>query len=325
VIYEANEAHQEFSSSFLGVKFKNVKIIRSKPQFYLPFLHKTCFDTFFNLEELHLPQNGIVEIRSDAFLSNTKLRKIDLSENRLGVIGVGTFFYLKHLTFLNLKNNMNFDWKATNRSKVQNVINMLDDNFAIFHDAIYCEYSNSILKYIGRSYLCYGKSFKNYQNHRPFFDELTYIKFAFGELSELNITNDDVCALKIENYVVRYFPHQLSVAFKNLKSITFIKSEVQFIINESFSNFTDLTVLDVSFNLIETISEKFFENNKKLIYLNLQHNRIQTISSDAFKNNPLLEYVNLFQNQCVNYLMLHTNEIVELVELITKKCQRETE
>jgi hypothetical protein len=69
---------------------------------------------------------------------------------------------------------------------------------------------------------------------------------------------------------------------------------------ETFHSLQSMHTLNLSYNLIEIISERLFENNKKLKYLHLKSNKIFAIHEKSFKSLTELSSFDLSDNICIN-------------------------
>jgi Leucine rich repeat len=306
---------------FFGEKFPNIKVVSTNGNF--TELHNYYLRFYRNLEELYMVDNFLKTLSSKTFIYNQKLRIIDLSGNQIVAIGIGTFYNLMNLFYLNLKNNYKIDWKASSSEDLKNFIPVLVKSKAVIHDALYCNYENKLLKYVGRAYQCSGMNMNPLTVEQTNIKPLSEISFAFGDLSALNITNDAITALKIERHFLPTFPAHFYDAFFRLESITVRKSFVKKLPPISFAEFTNLKVIDLSHNLLEQIDTRTFLSVRWLIHLNLENNRLKYLSGELFKNSRFLEYVNMIGNECIDRLILHKSEVKELVEVIARKCQKQ--
>jgi Leucine-rich repeat (LRR) protein len=85
-----------------------------------------------------------------------------------------------------------------------------------------------------------------------------------------------------------------------------------------FQNLSNLNILFINDNLLETIESSLFENNPLLTRLELQGNRINAIAPTAFANQ--VEFVlNLSNNRCVNQ-RFNTTESLENISEGIGRC-----
>lgn len=68
----------------------------------------------------------------------------------------------------------------------------------------------------------------------------------------------------------------------------------------TFGFYTQLTILDISYNKIVDLGSKNFENNVEMIHLNLTHNFLKSLDKDTFVGLKRLVDLNLSNNEITN-------------------------
>lgn len=105
-----------------------------------------------------------------------------------------------------------------------------------------------------------------------------------------------------------------SFTSKNLTLINLAHNKIVYLNEDTFAELFELENLDLSFNLIETISNQLFTNNRMLAVLYLQNNRINTFGcSTPF---PAVRILNVANNQRMNTLELLQHLAIDRISLL---------
>ncbi|KAK9510465.1 hypothetical protein O3M35_005248 [Rhynocoris fuscipes] len=86
---------------------------------------------------------------------------------------------------------------------------------------------------------------------------------------------------------------------KSLSSLNLSKNKLQTLIDGTFSNMDNLTVLDIHSNDIQYLTPHVVRSNPSLVSLNLAKNKLSTVPSAAFSDLPQLTEVELQENQLI--------------------------
>ncbi|KAL6257967.1 hypothetical protein P5V15_011563 [Pogonomyrmex californicus] len=93
-----------------------------------------------------------------------------------------------------------------------------------------------------------------------------------------------------------FVPTDLLRRMKNLRSIGFQYARLLEIFERTFSNFSDITDINLSRNTIGALHKHAFENMRSLAVINLDDNRISEINRDTFVGLPSLRKLYLNRN-----------------------------
>ncbi len=236
------------------------------------------------LKYLFASNNRIQEIYIISHLPN--LEYLDLSQNRLIKIVEKSFSKLYQLKCLNLSGN---------KLELQNEYN----NFSYFESQSRLVILD--LSYNNIKYLDTNSTFKNLSSLQILNLSNNRLKnidsFLFGfleQLSDLNLASNN-----------------LSQFILNIGSLKLLKlshnqlNDANFFL-ENNQKHTNLTMLELDFNKIESIQEKEFELYPNLECLNLNSNPIKHIDEKAFENLNLLKSLKL-SNTSIKHLNLAKN------------------
>lgn len=259
-----------------------------------------------------MSNNALKTIKSDLFVHNKNLQVIDFEANDIENVGIAIFLNLKNLTWINLRDNLKFDYAAESRKDVEEYLKYFKENYADFviHDAIECTYGFTTISYIGNLYYC--------DVVHPYL-ELEF-HFAFGE-HQKGKNDDDVNAFVLKNSNITTFPVDLQNTFTNLQGIEFTNSPLSEIPVNSFHNLTNLISIDLSNNQIREIHPGTFKNNNKLILMNFSKNKLIFIASDILDDKNLKK-VDFSDNTCIDETAIDL-EIQYLKEEFEENCQNE--
>lgn len=111
---------------------------------------------------------------------------------------------------------------------------------------------------------------------------------------------DEVIAFGVENFQIFYFPQGLDKIFKNLQLIAIMNCQLKEIKSEDLRPFSNLLVINLEYNEIQSLESNLFANNQKLQSIFLNNNQIMTIHPFAFDGLNNLIKVNLTENPCLN-------------------------
>ena len=275
---------------------------------------------------------GILRIQVDAFYGVDKLKKLDLSNNRIQQFSINTLCPLNNLNSLNVSNNhlqSLSDIEVTDGCLGS--VQILD----LSYNQINGELNNEQLQlWSSVSTLI----LKNNYIEKITGDSLNMLKVTLRtlDLSENRIESlpedvfsqghyiswIDLSKNAIHDLPKKIFKHQ----HQTLKHLNLSRNNLKLLDKNVFANLSQLSNLDLSQNFLETLHPKAFEGLKHLEHLNLGYNyitnfhpvllsdliklqslclsgnRLTTLPDDAFSNLASLSHLLLDSNQLENQL-----------------------
>ena len=281
---------------------------------------------FKNLEELNLSNNNISELKYIEKFNSKKLKKIDLSFNKINDIDDNNYNICNINSIYNSAKNLppekNFKIILDHNSikkdikKIKNLI--INDNNKLNPTKKIQKLSDNQYNPENNKFFTCSKCYKHSNNNRK------------NEIKEKLLNRIE----KLENIILEYFNINLSmnltgkekkinlsnknignielnllngVDFKNLEEIDLSHNEITDV--KPINSFKKVKKLDLSFNKINDIQA--LENNKQLEKINLSNNEIKDV--EIFKKNifPNIVEINLDNN---NIIKKEIEEIKNIVK-----------
>ena len=246
----------------------------------LKLINERNFANLTKLKRINLMENRIESIASDAFKDLSELKQLSLSYNRIKVIDPKWFQSLTNLEFLSL---------------YENEIKLIaSDAFKDLRELEQLNLSTNKIKVVDPQW----------------FQSLTKLKV-------LGLGNNTIKVVDSKN-------------FNNLLKLTTLQlydNKIASIASDAFKDLNELKTLCLRGNNINVVDPTWFLSLTKLEELNLGNNDIESIASDAFKDLSELEILDLYDNKIkvvdskwfqylskLKYLTLYKNEIENLDE-----------
>lgn len=132
----------------------------------------------------------------------------------------------------------------------------------------------------------------------------------------------DVRAVYIKSKVVKYFPKNLQVYFKDLEVIGIWFGRIKQISQGDLEPFRKLKNLDLHYNDIEVLETDLFKSNKELIAIFIDHNRITVVQPEVFENLVNLNYLALQGNVCIDEGESEGDRtaVLEIIKKVSQQC-----
>ncbi|XP_037283965.2 protein toll [Rhipicephalus microplus] len=167
---------------------------------------------------------------------------------------------------------------------------------------------NNRIQYMSYSFFKYAKNIMFVDLHNNYLKTIYSVFQGRGHLMEIVLSNNNIigidrlCSgftpklkiLRANNngisWLSRVGPHNIAIEIIELRSCNI--SELR---NETFSQLSELKMLDLSFNAIEYIPGNYFHKESKLKYFFIASNKLRSIR-DTFKVTRRMEKLNLSMN-----------------------------
>ncbi|KAL3185272.1 hypothetical protein MRX96_031131 [Rhipicephalus microplus] len=167
---------------------------------------------------------------------------------------------------------------------------------------------NNRIQYMSYSFFKYTKNIMFVDLHNNYLKTIYSVFQGRGHLMEIVLSNNNIigidrlCSgftpklkiLRANNngisWLSRVGPHNIAIEIIELRSCNI--SELR---NETFSQLSELKMLDLSFNAIEYIPGNYFHKESKLKYFFIASNKLRSIR-DTFKVTRRMEKLNLSMN-----------------------------
>jgi hypothetical protein len=241
----------------------------------IPTIKKNSFSSLpaSKMHVLSLQRNGITALEADAFLGLSELDSLDLSQNSITILGPNIFRGLYHITKLGLTDNKigaidpeTFEGlgSLTTLYLSGNHIRALDpDVFLPITKLQELSLSDNFQLFLPR--------------HIPFLKSRS-----------LRTLNMSYCGLE----------ELPTMTFQGTPSLQQIDLANNYLTNNlhSFHNLSNLTVLNLEENGIETLEPSVFKDLQNLKILHLNGNKIRTLHPDTFRGNQKLALLTLNNN-----------------------------
>ncbi|XP_011643169.1 protein toll [Pogonomyrmex barbatus] len=280
--------------------FENLKYLTLSSN-NVTYVDKDLLAGLVNLTGLDLRENNL-HLASGFFNYNPGLQWIELGDNDLQSIALGTFDNLKNLTFLNLwKNHLTtlqsgiFDKLVTLKTLDLNtnyLVTLPEDIFAKLKNLEVLNLSRNNFTHLPRNLLQNNTKLRvvtlldNKQNMT------TLPNGLFANLIELKVLN-----LKKNGLVT--LPEDLFWGSSSLTNISLERNYLTTLPVHIFQDLNELQELKLNFNDLEKLPDYIFSDNKELITLDLSKNRLTSISKHLFQGLQKLQKLNMEQNQLI--------------------------
>lgn len=301
--YEFNGLIESFHYQLVE-KFKNIQQVVLQ-NVKLRRLPKKSFQNCSSLINIDLSNNYLSAIYDKLFSTCRILKYLDLSYNMIFEIGDDTFFGLENLEELDISyNRVTFSQQAIqNLTKLKKLFVqhywLKNDDLTVFHHLKNLEVID--LSNFHSSFLLIEKLIEGLINLKEISLTFNYhysVNFEFFSQFNLRILN-------LDSNTLVYIPEY---AFKNLTSLTILGvsfNYLQTLSENTFYGLGNLEQLYLSYNSIDKIHENAFDHLKKLFFINLNLNRIEALSPRMFINLGDLKYL-LISGNSISYFVDYT-------------------
>ncbi|KAG5666389.1 hypothetical protein PVAND_014418 [Polypedilum vanderplanki] len=237
------------------------------------------FTSNTNLAELYLYSNRIREIHSNAFGTATSrnLRTVYLTNNFVNNIDPVWINDAENLQYLLLSGNL-----CTNRD----FFNVQDIRWRIFEELMQCIDNLLLDPWINCNYNMQGDQYScTLSTHNP---------NGFNDFTEIegdhlpDRANADVVSVTALYQNTRIIPSILCQSFPNLRSMLFMMSNLEDLMEESFTNCANLEILYFHNNRINGIPDFTFRSNANLRQIDVGMNWIENLNENSFTGSRLI-------------------------------------
>ncbi|XP_075532845.1 toll-like receptor 2 type-2 isoform X1 [Dermacentor variabilis] len=234
-----------------------------------------------NLTELDLSDNLIARLNGSDLRGLGGLKKVLLANNLIHFMSHFIFKSVKHVMFVDLHNNF--------LTSIFNAFQGLDDIMHTAHDSgskietgpNYSRTGNT-RKY-GRPNALVGINEIDLSNNRI----IGIDKLSTGSTPKLKILragDNDI------SWLSKFGPRNIAIEKLELRNCN-----ISALRTDTFSQLSELKILDLSYNAIEYIPGSYFHKESKLKYFNIAANKLRSINS-TFKATRRMEKLNLSMN-----------------------------
>ncbi|XP_035216219.1 SLIT and NTRK-like protein 2 [Stegodyphus dumicola] len=264
----------------------------------IDYLKWEMLDGLKNLKELYLLQSGIKELYGFAFYGTPELRRLFLSHNDLFSVEADAFVGLLKLEYLDLSNN-HIDHLSGLTFPPLPHLQWLE----LKHNPIKVIFPHCFRFLNGTQHLTLGHkqqpvhlmkfSFRGLYSlislHIPNIDNDALIEHMFYDLSSLTHLNLKGRIKVINNKA-------FNGAHKLLKKLILHNCKLQKVYEDAFYGLEKLHLLDLSSNLLLSLSDGTFKYLKSIQHVLLHNNRFIQISEELFLTLPTLKVTTLYNN-----------------------------
>lgn len=275
-------------------------------------LHSTAFAGLGNLFSLDLRSTGLTYIYPDMFITNTRLRTVNLSDNPIYhkypyILNSGTieelvicnakithlnessFANLPAVHYIGLSNNQIVDIDVKSFSKLV-VLEQLD-------------LSNNLIEDIPNLLFVSNP-------------DLTVLKLSNNSLKTANgINTESLETLDVSYNQIREITERMFDEMPNLINLKISFNGLEVLHPNSLKELVELNELDLSNNLLVNIPYQIFANNPELTAINLSHNLIKNMPDKGFLFNQKPGVINHFDASYNQIEFLHENSFATMVGL----------
>lgn len=315
----SNYTFHRFGGNLRRLSFENCEIQRIEPQ---------AFAGLYNLQELILTGNRIIEVRESWFQSTTNLQRLILTDNYIQRIENGVFQHLRYLQHLGISNNM-LNCIGIDLLDQMPMLKWMD----VDNNPWSCVCRDKLIQWMDEHHVDYNRNFwRGSPNplcvHPPtpiptiptqppppppprYYDppptpQGRCVKTGIASFSctcdEGNTFDPNQIPLYAERVVINSVKlHLKANAFshlKYLKELVIKNCSIEYISNSAFHRLSNLEWLIFHGNNIPIIRSIWFRDLTALTKLDLSGNHVKEIEADTF-----VSLLNLRE------LLLHNNEI----------------
>lgn len=255
-------------------------------------INAKAFDNLINLEELLLNDNELMKLKSALFAQFINLRILSLNNNKLQTIEHNIFDSMTNLQSVDLHNNSCIDMKFPTES-LENIKSSINENCDSPVDFC-CEFE--ALSSNADDLTCQAVDLIIDSPRKTFSSLNAKADCTTNELKDNSKEVNEVKTLKIIDQRTIFFADGIADYFPNLVKLKISNSSLQTIERKQFKGLKTLTVLDLSFNDLTSLTDDLFEEIQQLKHIDMSHNQIKSIPSKIFQKLVKLEYLNMRNN-----------------------------
>lgn len=326
---EINTKHSKISN--VDETVTALDFSHSKKIFFLPI---DVNESFVSLKALAALECQISEMSDMNFRGLHKLKFLDLTENLIEAIPSHTFDDLVSLEYLALSDNriravngIAFD-HLKNLRKVLMVNNPCIDE--VFIGTCSVEQIPAIVERKcgdseGGNLIACSRILNSTWSDRADMDERRDCELDEGvriDTRDIHFTerDDSVTGLVFSfNKNIFYLPEKVHENFENLQAYVAIRCSIEDIFKENFERLTNLIILDLKGNKIQSISNLVFGDLENLRDLRLSQNKIKFMNEEAIAPLKSLQRLHLEENDCTDKSFMDEN-LEEISQNINENC-----
>lgn len=304
----------------------------SKKIFFLPI---DVNESFVSLKALAALECQISEISDMNFRGLHKLKFLDLTENIIETIPSHTFDDLISLEYLALSDNRirtvngkNVFEHLKNLRKVLMLNNPCIDE--VFIGTCSVEQIPAIVERKcgdskGGNLISCSRILNSTWSDWVDMDERRDCELDEGvriDSRDFHFTeqDDSVTGLVFSfNLHIFYLPEKVHENFENLQAYVALRCSIEDIFKENFQRLTNLIILDLKGNKIQSISNSVFGDLDNLRVLRLSQNKIKFLNGETIASLKSLQRLHLEENDCIDKIFMD-DSFDEFSEIINENC-----
>jgi insulin-like growth factor-binding protein complex acid labile subunit len=270
---EGNRLRSLHPDTFLGLpNLENLNLSKNsglQTQTDLQFINS------LTLKYLTISGCNISSVSVETFSNVSELEQLDMSYNYLRILDINVVKLLPKLSHLNLQSNEIIDITPGICEKISYLeyLNLENNKIEHLESDVFCGFVN--LKYINLQ----GNKLQ-YLNPDTFEGLQSFQSLFLSKNSGLQLPTDS-------NFINSLSLKHLALSGCNIRSVSV----------DTFANVSELEVLDLSYNYLESLDINILKVLPKLTHLYLKSNEINEIVPGVFGNNSRLEHLNLDNNK----------------------------
>ncbi|XP_044257367.1 nephrocan [Tribolium madens] len=290
---------------------------------------------FPSLEYLNLSFNKIDRLENGAFRRLRKLERLDLSHNMIKQwtdIGPYTFSSTQNLLFLDLSyNTLRMQPREENPLQIQSleILRLKNCSIGLLNNKLLdglpklkeLHLSENPIRWLLSSLSSTSLKFLdlsrcNLKEVSPkVFVNLTSLQTLYMQqninLKSFYCDSRSLRYLDISNCNLESIPRGY---LPNLNAANFHGNHFRIILKMSFVNYTNLVMLDLSYNALHVIEKEAFVGLEKIERLDLSQNTLSYLSPEVFYSNTNLQFLNLSRNY-LNTVPNLSSDFLEILDL----------
>lgn len=262
------------------------------------------------LKFLDLTENLIETIPSHTFDDLISLEYLALSDNRIRIVNGIVFAHLKNLRKVLMVNNPCIDEVFIGTCSIEQIPTIVDRK---------CGDSEG-----GNQITC-SRVLNSTWSDWADMDERRDCELDEGvriDSRDFHFTerDDSVTGLVFSfNRNIFYLPDNVNESFENLQAYVALRCSIEDVFKENFEGLTNLIILDLKSNKIQSVSSLVFRDLNNLKLLRLSQNKIKFMNGEVVAPLKSLQQLHLEENYCINRNFLDEN-LEEVSQHINENC-----